>query len=450
MAGYGYGAQIFTDMFAATRSFYAKKTIEDIERSHPLLDKIAGKGNFEGKEGAVGKRNVELILARINDHARWVRWTDPIEQTTVSLLEQIEWDWKFCYNDFVVNDKTLAINKSDEIASLLELNQKAMRAGFSRMMATQLYSDGSPKSGADQGLEMGGLRYMLSENPYLSSLVVLNLQRGVRAGEDVNKFEFWRNRAGEFLSTGTAANSFTADKAANSAKLIDGMRHMIQTLNTTSAWCDGIYMNYKFYDMYVYYMQEKLHINNVQGEMKDGGLLPDKFMGIQIYLDKYCPNNQIYFLDSSTLHFKYLEGENFKQEVRQIHNKWEHQYITTFIGNFVIERPRHNGVITLNDATNGLPNEYNVCLFDGYKDLDYPVNVSGQSSDSSVERTDYSASGVYRPLYTPPATNDAAVAAMKRAKANANAGSTDFNMKEFNSVKGKIDQLKEDVEKKKK
>jgi hypothetical protein len=173
---------------------------------------------------------------------------------------------------------------------------------------------------------------------------------------------------------------------------------MVQTLNTVANNVDGIYMNYKFYDLYVYFMQKKLHINNVSSEKKDVGFNGVEFMDIPIYLDKYCPQNQIYFLNSSTLHFKYLEGENFKQEVRQIPDMFAHQYITTFIGNFIIERPRCNGVITLNDTTNEIPEDCNVCNFSKFHDYDYPQTTTGQSTDTVIEREDYSGSGVYRPV----------------------------------------------------
>jgi hypothetical protein len=395
MPNFGYGASLFKDAFAATRSYFAKKTIEDIERAHPLLDKMAGKGNIAAKEGAVGKRNVELILARVNQNVRWVSFNDQISKTNTNLLEQIEWDWKFCYQDFVINDKVLAINKSDEIANLLEINQKALREGFSRAMAQQLYSGGTEYAPVDSGLEMGGLQYLLSQNPYASDLTVLNLKRGGVPGD---KHEFWRNRAGEWTLDDSGIQ-FPPDtnRAAQAEMLVDSMRHMVQTLDTVNNNVDGIYMNYKFYDLYIYYMQERLHINNVAGEKKDVGFMGVHFMNIPIYLDKYCPAHQIYFLNSSTLHFKYLQGENFKQEVRQINDYFAHQYITTFIGNFIIDKPRCNGVLTLNATTNELPEDCNICDFSRYHDYDYSEPSSGQTSDTVVENKDYSASGVYRP-----------------------------------------------------
>jgi hypothetical protein len=351
---------------------------------------MAGQGNIAAKEGGVGKRNVELILARVNKNIRWVHFDDEITSTKTSLLEQIEWDWKFCYQDFVLNDKLLSVNKSDEIANLLEINQKALRQGFSRGMAEQLYSGGTAGSGKDTGLDMGGLQYLISENPYKADLFVLNLQRGGTPGD---RFEFWRNRAGQFKPS-----TFGATRAEQAENLVEAMRHMIQVLQAVDNKIDGIYTNYFFYDLYVFYMQKLLSIHNTPGEKKDVGFNSVEFMNIPIYLDRYCPSNQIYFLNSSTLHFKYLEGENFKQETRQIPNMFAHQYITTFIGNFIIERPRCNGVITLvaEDETNLLPTDCNICNFSQFKDYDYPIIPVAQTTDTIIEKQDYSGSGVFK------------------------------------------------------
>jgi hypothetical protein len=396
--GFGYGADLFNDLWAATRTYYSKKMIDMLPRAHPLLDKMAGKGNISAKEGGVGKRNVELILARSNENVRWIKFDEAITSTKPSLLEQIEWDWKFCYQDFVLNDKVLSINSSEEIANLLEINQRALRQGFAISMAKQLYATGENDKTLTDGTEMGGLQYLLSENPYKAGLTVLNLQRGGTPGD---KYEFWRNRCGEWV-TNTEVTSpspiWPEDKEARATALVDAMRAMVQVIENGSDSVDGIYCNYDLYNLYVYYMQTKLHINNVPSEKKDAGFTNVEFMGIPIYLDKFCPPNKMFFLNSNYLHFKYLEGENFKQEIRQVPNYFAKQYITTFIGNFIIEKPRCQGVLTINADTNGLPGDCNICNFAAgkYIDYDYVTPASGQSSDWSVERKDYSGSGVYR------------------------------------------------------
>jgi hypothetical protein len=420
MPGFGYGAQLFNDMWASTRNYYSKKIIDSLDRAHPLLDKMAGKGNISAKEGGVGKRNVDLILARSNENVRWVGFDDAITTKPVSLLEQIEWDWKFCYQDFVLNDKVLSVNKSDEIVNLLEINQRALRQGFATAMAKQLYSAGDLQSST--GFEMGGLQYLLSENPYKAGLVVLNLQRGGAPGD---KYEFWRNRAGEWTEDASGIQ-FPADtdRPAQAEMLVDAMRNMIQVIDNGDDNVDGIYMNYRFYNLYVYYMQEKLRINNTSSEKKDVGFTNVEFMGIPLYLDKYCPTNKIFFLNSKYLHFKYLEGENFKQEIRQVPNYFAKQYITTFIGNFIIEKPRAQGVITLKPSHDvDFPSECNICDFKNYKDYDYNVVESSQSSDPYVERTGYSGSGVFRTDSSNGVSDASKMAANFFKKATANAGS---------------------------
>ncbi|MDR2251819.1 MAG: phage major capsid protein [Endomicrobium sp.] len=392
MPNFGYGAALFNDLWAATRFENGKRMVDMLGRSHPLLDKVARAGNLEAKEGGVGKRNVDLILARANNNVRWVTFEAEITPTTTNLLEQIEWDWKFCYQDFVIFDKMLSINKSDEIADLLDINQRALMEGFKVSMARQLYSGGDAT-----GYSMGGLQYLLSANPYKNNLVVLNLPRGANYDTDDKSYEFWRNRAGEWTTTDWA--KYTTDIAKATA-MVEAWQHMLQVINSKDDEIDGIYTNYYFYNLYLTYMQEKLHINNVPSEKKDAGFASVEFMGVPVYLDKYCPNNQIYFINSKYLHFKYLEGENFVQEKRQIPTQFATQYITTFIGNFIIEKPRAQGVITLSAATNGLPDTSNICKFSSFVDKDYDPEAIRQTTDTSIERTNYSGSGVYR-LPTP-------------------------------------------------
>jgi hypothetical protein len=403
MPDFGYGANKFQDLWRSTRTYYSEKIIDMLPRSHPLLDKIAGKGNFEGKKAGKGKRIVEPILARANENVRWVGFDQSISSTHTNLLEQIEWDWKMCMQDFIIYDKVLAINESDALVNLLKINQEAVREGFARTIARQLYSDGaSPEYSLTPGLEMGGLQYLLSENPYKEGLIVLGLQRG---GEDP-RYEFWRNRAGEWINniTTPASSTWPATKEAQADVMIEAWNHMIDVCNYTNrSNIDAIFCNHFFYDLYIYYMTKRLQIHNTTAEKKDAGFGYVEFRGIPVYLDQNCPNNKIFFINSSKLNFNYLEGENFRQQIKELRDFFAHQYITTFIGNFTASSVRDQGVITLNtidtahqiNTSNGLPDDCNICKFATYKNRDYQIVPQGQSTDSGFESTDYTGSGVY-------------------------------------------------------
>jgi hypothetical protein len=180
---------------------------------------------------------------------------------------------------------------------------------------------------------------------------------------------------------------------------------------------DGIYCSYDLYEMYQTYLENKMryYVERRPQDKMDSAFASLDFDGLPIYLDKYCPKGMMYFINTDYFHFKYLDGQNFKQEIRQVPDQWAKQYITTFIGNFVMNKPHSNGVIWVANATEQEPDAvwkgifgqaactayapnctYNIAKWDTFVDRDYGV-ITGETmyGDGSVEHTDYSGSGVY-------------------------------------------------------
>jgi hypothetical protein len=396
--GFAYGGDQYKDLWISTKSFYSNKLIDMLPRSHPLLSKIAGNNNVKGKE-LKGKRFVEPILARVVDQVKGIDYRDPINADYVSLLEMIEVEPKLLYQGVTVNDKEISVNSSDELVDLLSINNRGVREGFSRTLAKKIYESGKPDEDG-KAYMMNGLAYMISENPYLSDLVVYNLQRGGTPGDS---HEFWRNRAGEW-TIGTQQNPGTwpTDKADQAKALIDAMTMMLLVLNGVSEVSaldkmepviDGIYMNYFFYNLFQYARYQILHINNVAEQKIDMGFVKLEHMGVPVYLDKNCPMDRIYFVDSSQIDLLYVPGENFKQEVKDLPYQFAKNYITSFLGNYIIHKARNCGVISLNAISNGLPDDCNICKPDSYVDYDYDKADLSIFTDT-LERTGYSGSGV--------------------------------------------------------
>jgi hypothetical protein len=398
---FAYGGDKYRDLWISTKSFYSNKLIDMLPRSHPLLAKIAGNNNVKGK-ALKGKRFVEPILARTIDAVQGIGYRDEITTDYKDLLEVIEVEPKLLYQGVTVNDKEVAVNNADQLVDLVSINHKAVREGFTRAFAKGLYESGAPLTVDDPAYLMNGIPYMISENPYLPGLVVYNLTRGGNAGD---KYEFWRNRAGEFIEKaqddGLPTTWVRADKPGCAKKLIDAMTMMLLVLNgvsevssleTISPIVDGIYMNYYFYNLFQYARYQILHINNVNEQKVDMGFVKLEHMGIPVYLDKNCPMNQIYFVDSSQIELLYIPGENFKQEVKEMPEYFAKRYITSFMGNYIIHKARNCGVITLNSATNGLPEDCNVCDEAAYVDRDY-IQPDVVPTADTMENSGYSGSG---------------------------------------------------------
>jgi hypothetical protein len=390
--------------------------------------KIAGNNNVKAKE-LKGKRFVEPILARTVNQVKSIRYRDQLHTSYHNLLEMIEVEPKLLYQGVTVNDKEISINNTNELVDLLSINHRAVREGFARTFAKQLYESGKPAETGDYAhlpVAMNGLPYMISENPYRTNLVVYNLMRGGTPGDD---HEFWRNRAGEWVTlqgdatpdniTGeTKSPVFPSTKEQQGYALVNAMTMMLLVLNGVSEVAaldkiepviDGIFMNYKFYNLFQYARYQLLKINNVAEQKIDIGFVKLEHMGIPVYLDKNCPMNKIYFVDSSQIELLYVGGENFKQEVKEMPDAFAKRYITSFMGNYIIHKARNCGVISLNTikrttdpqsgavtfsgSYNGLPEDCNICNPDKFVDYDYP-QIDSAGFDDAIESTGYSGSGV--------------------------------------------------------
>jgi hypothetical protein len=410
MPGYSYGAEQFRDLWVATRQKFSTDVIDMLGRSHPLLSKIAGNENVTGKRGETGKRVVETIVARPIDNCRWVSFRAQISSEETSILEQIEWDWKLFMQSFKVYDQELSVNNSDAICNLLVKMQRAAKAGLVRNFNTQLYSAGLTEVGTADPYKMGGLQYLLSENPYKAGLIVLGLTRGGTPGD---KYEFWRNRSGQWYTDPKAPDTdptkWPTDPVKQGEYLYLAIDKMIDVLGNSEGNVDGIYTNHKFYDLLKRYMENKLIINNVVAEKRELGFNNIVFKGIPVYLDKSCPENKMFFINSKEIYLNYLEGENVRQRIKESPTELAKIYITTFIGNLTCARVRYQGMLTLRTDTKAeaqalnmaLPTDCNICDFANYHDYDYDVIKSEQVGDAGLENVGYSGSGVYRPNETP-------------------------------------------------
>jgi hypothetical protein len=453
MPGLGNTGHKFTDLWIGTRTKFASDVINMIERSHPLLEKITGNGDLKAKYGEVGKRVVEPILARTNDNAKFMNIDDVISFPSIRVLEQIEYDWKFLVTGISINDKITAINNSMKLIDLISNLNKATTEGLKNTLIRQIYAHGKDSK------EFGGLRYLINDNPYQPDLTVLQLMRGLPNGAgygpdantqntyawnygdalatypSIQKFEFWRNRAGYFVGNPydnpdvTQTAEFQRGPASWFGWINAAFRRMIQVLNYKNpSKVDMILTDPNMYNYLIKMREPFLQLDNTPAQKTDFGFDYITYNKIPIFMDEECPPWRVYFLTSNTLKFKYLEGENFIQERWKVPNKFEHMYLTTFMGNFICDRARFNGVLyctktkesgaienhkawdtvdwnlskqaNLTDAPYALPGDCNVADPDHFKNFDYAITPFSQDAqqvgDTWEERTTYSASGAYR------------------------------------------------------
>jgi hypothetical protein len=369
------GTRAFFKLFELTLRNHSQQLLDTIKRSNPLLEKIAGSGGFKAKEGAIGLRNVDTILARPNENMHFARMTEEIDTKSNSYTEKLEWDWKFAYSGFTVNDNILQVNESKPLFKIMDIEKRALEEGMRRFMARQVYAHG------DTSIEIGGLPYLLSFNPYAThwdsatskyvpntledettpfELWVFNLKRSGTPGDDN---EFWRNRICAFPRVNDAttinANSFTSNPLTSytyegenlyqrSCKmLINRMNQIVREIEANYSGLDLIICSQDLYDMYMYYIINMTHFEITKTYPKgiDVGIDSIKFLGIDMKFDFNCPKGTMYFLNTKNIEFKYLKGANFVPIIKEAPNKFEHSYITKFIGNMIINMPRSMAII---------------------------------------------------------------------------------------------------------
>jgi hypothetical protein len=375
------GELAFFKLFELTMRKYGTNLINTIKRSNPLLEKITASGGFKAKEGGVGIRNVDTILARPNDSMKFAKMEDPILTATGNYTEKLEWDWKFAYSGFSVNDNILQVNQSKPLFRIMEIEKKALEEGFRRFFARQIYAHG------DTAIEIGGLPYLISYNPYQSTITGYNQAKGHytytasspelwvfnlrRTGCPRDGHDFWRNRIcvpkcidkttatteatlgftsnpnSTYFRNVSATNPITAYDASCKELVTLYMTRMVREIEANNPGLDLIICSEDFYDMYIHYIVDMTHVNisTHYGKSMDMGMNSIKFMGIPIQLDYNCPDGHMYFLNSKKIEFKYLKGANFTPIVKEKSDEWVHSYLTKFIGNMIITMPRSMGLI---------------------------------------------------------------------------------------------------------
>jgi hypothetical protein len=366
------GTRAFFKLFELTMRNHSQQLLDTIKRSNPLLERIAGSGGFKAKEGAVGLRNVDTILARPNENMKFARMDDKIETESKSYTEKLEWDWKFAYSGFTVNDNILQVNESKPLFKIMDIEKRALEEGMRRFMARQVYAHG------DLSTEIGGLPYLLSFNPYCThwdpkkeggagyvpntidgtnpfELWVFNLKR---SGEPGDNNEFWRNRICAFSSDNFTTDPLSTKTVTNenfyvrSCKmLINRMTQIVREIEANYSGLDLIICSQDLYDMYMYYIINMTHFEMSKSYPKgiDVGIDSIKFLGIEMKFDFNCPDGTMYFLNTKNIEFKYLKGANFVPIVKEAFEKFEHSYITKFIGNMIINMPRSMAILYSGD-----------------------------------------------------------------------------------------------------
>jgi hypothetical protein len=391
MPGLGGGGTIddvrFRTYWQAGKKYFRAGFYNTLPNEHPVLDKILRrKEGLRGTVAVKGFRTVESILARPLEGAMFMDIDGEVPSQTGDVMEQIEYDHKFLIHTFTENRIALAIlNSGDKIFDVLKVKNLAAQQALIEFVINAMYSHGASAS------EWGGIPYMLSDNPYRTNTKVYELTRGLTTALDNNqpykRFQFWRNRVArinypgviqefypdvathtnwktnaQWANAGTSLIqlAFPDDVATPDSKTTVGRKGLYNLMNRIYMNMDAKYRgkidmivcNYYLWDLYRNYLEDTKTFIHKDESTLAGGYPSIKFMQrIPVVLDKNCPVDRMYWLDTSKIDLTYIPGFDFAREVWKVPNKWADKYITKFLGNFVCKEPYGMTVVSVNPAS---------------------------------------------------------------------------------------------------
>jgi hypothetical protein len=418
MPGFSYSAAKFTDLWRTTAPFYQKRALDMLKIESPLYNKLLGSGRFQGRTAGEGTRVVVPILAHKGSGHKFYNFDDVLPATTAKVFEQMQFDWKLSASGYTFNEIVVGMNRQSKIVDMMKGLRKAFERDIADFYRMQLYSIGSSTK------EWGGLGYLIAENPYLAGTKCLQIPRGGTPGDN---WQFWRNKCGQIVNADVSdlgdgdadlmnfGALSTADKDVWSDKVMEILGKVYDCMERRGQEIDTIVCNLGWLRPIRYFLQKKLHVNNVSGEKRDGGGFQDmEYNGQKIMLDKWCPANKIYFLNIDSFTSWYLKEFRFVEwTTKGLHNSFNREVHMAMISSFTCDMPKENCVVTYYKTTGDIPggvgqvpDSRNVCKdnydfsADGFltKEGDGTLANNGEV----IEHDGYSAAGVYvDPLYVP-------------------------------------------------
>jgi hypothetical protein len=400
MAGnFVFGPDDFRDAWNLTLPKHVDKIINMLGRTHPLLDDVskmaAEKYKMPVAETSIGgKRIVYRVQGRINKNTRAVAPRAVIPTIESEDIDVFEVDCKKVQTPYAIWDDEVRVNSANELANIVKVKQDAASADYAQYVATQLYKHGN------SNLEMNGLKYMISDDPYSQvagkDLWIYNHKRSGTPGD---RNEWWRNRVCDWGATNLVMTDELDQK-----KVFDGLAAMKMTIQATyKNAITKFYLGPKLFWMYYQYCVSHRIALATDQQQKDMGFMVTAFDGIPVIKDHYCPAWRGYAITKSSIDFLYL-GKSVYPFTKPSDDQEVTRYGFSVWQNWVCTMPRLNGVFIANSGVaSTLPSGCNLSDFSTFHDYDYPdwSNITDKiggdiaiSLTGTPEYTGYSGSGV--------------------------------------------------------
>lgn len=307
------------DLVTTTLAYRAKSIADTITNEHPLLNRLAMKGNV--KETPSGREIYQPIIYGSNSSVKWFSgyeaFTPPTDQ---QIIDTAVYQWKQQGAFISISGLEQVQNSGDSQAiSFVSARIDQAMAELKNAAGLSCYSDGTGTGGK----ELGGLALLVANNPAAAGTV---------GGIDQVANTFWRNGA----SLGVAATGAGLLAALNSMWLTVSVGSESPDLMPSDS------INYAFYESTLQNL-----VRFTQTDKADAGFNSLKYKNADFVYDAYCPTKTTYLLNTDTLFLRahpdrmWSKGKN-----REVTNADYNVTPIWFMGNLCTNNRRRNGIVT--------------------------------------------------------------------------------------------------------
>lgn len=310
------------DLTATTLALRAKSIGDTITAEHPVLNRLASKGNV--KETESGREIYQPIIYGDNSSVKWFSgyesFTPPTDQ---QIIDAAVYQWKQ-QGAFISISGLEQIQNSGESQAISFVSARIdqVMAQLKNEAGASVFSDGTGSGGK----EIGGLQSLVADVPSAAGTV---------GGIDQAANSFWRNYA-NLLVAGSATTI--------GANITTAMNTAWRAVSVGSESPDLITMDTNGYGYYESTLQELVRFTQTQ--KADAGFQSLKYKNADVVFDAYNPADHIYMLNTDTLFLRAHPDRMWsKGKKREVTNADYEVIPIWFMGNMCTNNRKRNAVL---------------------------------------------------------------------------------------------------------
>jgi hypothetical protein len=309
------------DLVVTTARDYIDNIADNVTANNSLLVRLKSKGQIV--KGSGGRSIVEPFIYGTNSSVQFYQDYDTFTPPTTNqtIYDGAEFQWKQLGGFIAYSGKEERMNTGpDAHADIVRVRVKQLQAQLNNTIGASLFSDGTGSAGK----ELTGLKNLVSDTPTAA---------GTCGGIDQVANAFWQNKQ-------------TTTAAVTSANVQGFMNTMWLSIVRGKDQTDLIIADTIQYSAYWASLQAIQRIT--QSDVGEAGFPTVRFQNSDVVFDVNCATKHMYFLDSSTIHFRTASDRAVGFTVgdeRQIVNADYKVVPVWMMGNLTINRRAGNGLL---------------------------------------------------------------------------------------------------------